>query len=159
VDTGDTRSPRGLVLLLLQPVGEQGVAAPCFSYAFYASCIHVVHSRHFVIHCQLLADLDWRNLPCSRQSGTVTALASFAHKTITDNGRQSKAEAFVFHINIMPTTVGSVVVCQGRHSMAFIHSLFMQHAPVPPCRLRRALLQLMKCCHTAVRSVSHVMHC
>jgi len=25
-------------------VGEQGVAAPCFSYAFYASCIHVVHT-------------------------------------------------------------------------------------------------------------------
>jgi len=34
-----------LVLLLLQPVGEQGVAAPCVSFALYASCIHVVHIR------------------------------------------------------------------------------------------------------------------
>jgi len=34
-----------VLLLLLQPVGEQGVAAPCFSFAFYASCIHVVHIR------------------------------------------------------------------------------------------------------------------
>jgi len=33
------------VLLLLQPVGEQGVAAPCVSFALYASCIHVVHIR------------------------------------------------------------------------------------------------------------------
>jgi len=29
-------------------VGEQGVAAPCFSYAFYASCIHVVHTRNLL---------------------------------------------------------------------------------------------------------------
>jgi len=29
-------------------VGKQGVAAPCFSYAFYASCIHVVHTSNLL---------------------------------------------------------------------------------------------------------------
>jgi len=58
------------VLLLLQPVGEQGVAAPCVSFALHASCIHVVHIR-------LLLDIT----PISKtQAGSHIAVLDFERR-------------------------------------------------------------------------------
>jgi len=77
------------VLLFLQPVGEQGVAAPCVSYAFHASCfmLYTLHDRHMysersymlVNMSQISTTLAFRHsaLPCQTISCTHTCNFSY----------------------------------------------------------------------------------